>query len=80
MRSRASAQFARAVAVGYDRRAMSTSMVTAIEAFRKYLVSEKRASAHTVRAYLHDVQELAAFARAARGRGPDERSAADHRA
>jgi len=51
---------------------MSTSTVAAIEVFRKYLVSEKRASAHTVRAYLHDVQELAAFARAARGRGPDD--------
>jgi len=35
-------------------------------------VSEKRASAHTVRAYLHDVQEMAAFARAARGLGPDD--------
>jgi integrase/recombinase XerC len=47
-------------------------MRAAIEVFEKYLVSEKRASAHTVRAYLHDVQELAAFARAARGRGPDQ--------
>jgi site-specific recombinase XerC len=40
-------------------------MRAAIEVFEKYLVSEKRASAHTVRAYLHDVQELAAFARCA---------------
>ena len=48
------------------------SMLAAIEAFRKYLVSEKRASAHTVRAYLHDEQELAAFARAARGSGRDD--------
>ena len=46
------------------------SMQAAIEAFRQYLVSEKRASAHTVRAYLHDVEELAAFARGARGVGP----------
>lgn len=35
----------------------------AIEVFRQYLVSEKRASAHTLRAYLHDVDELVAFAR-----------------
>jgi len=48
------------------------SMQAAIEAFGQYLVSEKRASAHTVRAYLHDVQELAAFARGARGLGPDD--------
>ncbi|HVR63014.1 MAG TPA: tyrosine-type recombinase/integrase, partial [Polyangia bacterium] len=34
----------------------------AIEMFRQYLVSEKRASAHTLRAYLHDVGELVAFA------------------
>jgi integrase/recombinase XerC len=47
-------------------------MPAAIEAFQKYLVSEKRASAHTVRAYLHDVEELAAFARAACGRDPDD--------
>ena len=45
------------------------SMQAAIEAFRQYLTSEKRASEHTVRAYLHDVEELAAFARAARGLG-----------
>ena len=36
----------------------------AIERFRQYLVSEKRASGHTLRAYLHDVEELVAFARA----------------
>jgi integrase/recombinase XerC len=52
------------------------SMQAAIEAFQKYLVSEKRASTHTVRAYLHDVQELAAFARAARG-GQNGDAAAD---
>ncbi len=50
-------------------------MQAAIEAFQKYLVSEKRASAHTVRAYLHDVQELAAFARAARGGSADDEPA-----
>jgi integrase/recombinase XerC len=42
-------------------------MQAAIETFRQYLLSEKRASTHTVRAYLHDVEELAAFARRARG-------------
>jgi integrase/recombinase XerC len=40
-------------------------MHEAIEAFRQYLVSEKRAPVNTVRAYLHDVEELAAFVRAA---------------
>jgi integrase/recombinase XerC len=40
----------------------------AIEAFRDHLRSEKRASEHTLRAYLHDVEELAAFARALHGR------------
>jgi integrase/recombinase XerC len=48
------------------------SMQAAIDAFEKYLVSEKRASGHTVRAYLHDVEELAAFARTARGLGADD--------
>ncbi|HET6281272.1 MAG TPA: site-specific integrase, partial [Polyangia bacterium] len=38
-------------------------MLEAIEIFRQYLTSEKRASAHTIRAYLHDVEELAAFMR-----------------
>jgi integrase/recombinase XerC len=45
-------------------------METAIAAFRQYLTSEKRASPHTVRAYLHDVLELAAFARRTLGRAP----------
>src|SRR5579872_1491282 len=44
-------------------------MQKAIDLFRQYLVSEKRASAHTLRAYLHDVEELAAFARAGKGQG-----------
>lgn len=38
-------------------------MVEAIKIFRQYLTSEKRASAHTIRAYLHDVEELATFMR-----------------
>jgi integrase/recombinase XerC len=42
-------------------------MLAAIQAFRQHLVSEKRAPDNTVRAYLHDVGELAAFARAAGG-------------
>jgi integrase/recombinase XerC len=42
-------------------------MQQAIETFRQYLTSEKRASSHTLRAYLHDVEELAAHARALRG-------------
>jgi len=56
------------------------SILAAIESFQQYLVSEKRASSHTVRAYLHDVQELAAFACAARrgqGLGPGDRGAGD---
>jgi integrase/recombinase XerC len=45
-------------------------MESAIAAFRQFLTSERRASAHTVRAYLHDVGELEAFARQALGRAP----------
>lgn len=41
----------------------------AMEMFRQYLTSEKRASAHTLRAYLRDVEELLAFARAGKPRG-----------
>ena len=37
-------------------------MDEAIAAFRQYLTAEKRASVHTVRAYLHDVDELRAHA------------------
>jgi len=44
-------------------------MDKAIEIFRQHLVSEKRASPHTLRAYLHDVEELAAHARQAAGMG-----------
>ena len=42
-------------------------MQAALDAFRRYLVSERRAPENTVRAYLHDVGELAAFARATCG-------------
>ena len=50
--------------MGYDRRHMRQ----AIETFRNHLRSEKRASEHTLRAYLHDVEELEAFARQLSGR------------
>jgi integrase/recombinase XerC len=43
-------------------------MDKAIELFRQHLVAERRASTHTVRAYLHDVEELAAHARQAAGK------------
>src|SRR5205807_143012 len=39
------------------------------------LTSEKRASAHTLRAYLHDVEELWSFARAQKGHGAAESKA-----
>jgi integrase/recombinase XerC len=42
----------------------------ALAAFRQYLTSEKRASEHTRRAYLHDVDELVAFATRTLGRAP----------
>jgi integrase/recombinase XerC len=45
-------------------------MDEAVIAFRQYLTAEKRASAHTVRAYLHDVDELVSFARRTLGRAP----------
>jgi len=45
-------------------------MQDAIGAFRDHLRSEKRASEHTVRAYLHDVEELTAFAQRLLGRAP----------
>jgi integrase/recombinase XerC len=46
-------------------------MEAALAAFRQYLTSEKRASEHTCRAYLHDVDELVAFAREKLGREPE---------
>jgi integrase/recombinase XerC len=51
--------------VRYDR-----AVEAALAAFRQYLTSEKRASEHTRRAYLHDVDELVAFARRTLGRQP----------
>jgi integrase/recombinase XerC len=45
-------------------------MEAALAAFRQYLASERRASEHTRRAYLHDVDELVAFAREKLGRAP----------
>jgi integrase/recombinase XerC len=48
---------------------MST-MQGAIDAFRDHLRSEKRSSVHTLRAYLHDVTQLATFARQLLGREP----------
>jgi integrase/recombinase XerC len=53
--------------VRYDR----ATMEAALAAFRQYLTSEKRASEHTRRAYLHDVDELVEFARAKLGRAPE---------
>jgi integrase/recombinase XerC len=50
--------------MGYD----SSAMDEAIDLFRDHLRSERRASIHTSRAYLHDVQELASFARNLLGR------------
>jgi integrase/recombinase XerC len=43
-------------------------MEPALQAFRQFLTAEKRASEHTVRAYLHDLDELRAFAEASLGR------------
>ncbi|HEV3032903.1 MAG TPA: site-specific integrase, partial [Polyangia bacterium] len=45
-------------------------MEAALAAFRQYLASEKRASDHTRRAYLRDVDELVAFARGKLRRAP----------
>ncbi|HVU51810.1 MAG TPA: tyrosine-type recombinase/integrase [Polyangia bacterium] len=45
-------------------------MEAALAAFRQYLTSERRASEHTRRAYLRDVDELVAFARDKLGRAP----------
>src|SRR5262249_38738309 len=48
----------------------STAMEQALAAFRQFLTAEKRASEHTVRAYLHDLDEFRAHAEAALGRPP----------
>ena len=45
-------------------------MQTAVIAFERHLAAEKRASEHTIRAYLHDLGELSAFARGLLGRDP----------
>lgn len=45
-------------------------MDDAIAAFRQFLTAEKRASEHTVRAYLHDLDELRAHATHVLGRPP----------
>ncbi len=45
-------------------------MDDAIAAFRQFLTAEKRASEHTVRAYLHDLDDLRAHATQVLGRPP----------
>ena len=45
-------------------------MDEALAIFRQYLTAEKRASAHTLRAYLHDLEELVAHATKTLGRAP----------
>jgi integrase/recombinase XerC len=45
-------------------------MEQALAAFRQYLAAEKRASEHTVRAYLHDLDELRAYAETVLERPP----------
>jgi integrase/recombinase XerC len=45
-------------------------MDDAIAAFRQYLTAEKRASVHTLRAYLHDLEELRAHATRTLGHAP----------
>jgi integrase/recombinase XerC len=52
-------------------------MLEAIDAFRRHLISEKRSPGNTVRACLHDVGELAAFARAVSGGQPPALGALD---
>jgi len=45
-------------------------MDEALAAFRQYLTAEKRASVHTLRAYLHDLDELCAHAAKTLGHAP----------
>jgi integrase/recombinase XerC len=45
-------------------------MDEALATFRQYLTAEKRASAHTLRAYLHDLEELVAHAARVLGHPP----------
>ena len=46
-------------------------MEQALAAFRQFLTAEKRASEHTVRAYLHDLDEFREHAVATLGRAPE---------
>jgi integrase/recombinase XerC len=46
-------------------------MEAALAVFRQFLTTEKRASEHTVRAYLRDLAEVHGFARAALGHAPE---------
>ena len=48
----------------------SLAMEQALAAFRQFLTAEKRASEHTVRAYLHDLGEFREHAVATLGRAP----------
>jgi integrase/recombinase XerC len=66
MLQRQGRRFARCRALRYDRAAMDQ----ALAAFRQYLTAEKRASAHTLRAYLHDLDELRAHAEKTLGHAP----------
>jgi integrase/recombinase XerC len=45
-------------------------MQKALEVFQRFLTTEKRASEHTVRAYLHDLEEIRAYASLALGHEP----------
>jgi integrase/recombinase XerC len=56
------------VALSASRAAPPADVVELVELYRQHLTSERRASAHTVRAYLADLQELLAHV-AAGGRG-----------
>ena len=47
----------------------SEGMEPLLELFRQHLASEKRASAHTLRAYLSDLEELLGHARSMLGEG-----------
>jgi integrase/recombinase XerC len=49
------------------------TMSSLVARFRDHLAVEKRASPHTVRAYIGNVEALCAFARARRGREPEPR-------